>query len=271
MQLAAYLDRIGHTGPIAPDLATLESIVRAHIATVPFENLDVQLDRPVGIGLDSIFAKIVGARRGGWCFEQNGLLGWALGEIGFEVRRISAGVMRVVRGDMALGNHLALIVMLDGQPWLVDVGFGGSQAAPLPLREGERLDTPFAVSLTEANGWWRFAERAGEGDPFSFDFRAEPADEALLAARCAALQADPESVFVQNLVVQQRQGDRHLTLRGRVFSIRSAEGEEKKLVDSADEFVTLLGDRFGLNLPEAAGLWDKVCVRHELLFAKEDR
>jgi len=265
MDLAAYLDRIGHAGPASPDMATLQSLVRAHLATVPFENLDVQLRRPTGTALPAIFAKIVGQRRGGWCFEQNGLLGWALGEIGFEVRRVVAGVMRTARGDSALGNHLALIVALD-RPWLVDAGFGGSQGAPLPLEAGERDDSPFTVSLAEVDGYWRFAERIGDGDPFSFDFRTGPADEALLARQCAALQHDPESVFVQNLVVQQRQGDAHVTLRGRVFSVRTAASEEKRLVGSAEELVTLLRDRFGLDLPEAAGLWGKVCARHAVLF-----
>jgi len=266
MNLAAYLERIGHSGAVEPDLATLQAISRAHIATVPFENLDVQLGRPVSTDLSALFAKLVERRRGGWCFEQNGLLGWALGQIGFDVRRVAAGVMRVVRGDAAVGNHLALIVTLGGRPWLVDAGFGGSQAAPLPLESGERLDAPFTVSLAETDGYWRFAERVGDGEPFSFDFRADPADEDLLARQCATLQSDPDSVFVQNLVVQRRQGDTHVTLRGRVFGVRSSAGEEKRVIDSADELVALLRDRFDLDLPEAAGLWDKICARHAILF-----
>jgi N-hydroxyarylamine O-acetyltransferase len=270
MNLTAYLGRIGHAGPVAPDLATLQAVVSAHLAAVPFENLDVQLGRTTSTGLAATYEKLVERRRGGWCYEQNGLLGWALGEIGFDVRRISAGVMRAVRGDAALGNHLALIVRLD-RPWLVDVGFGGSQAAPLPLEAGERLDAPFTVSLAETQGYWRFAERMGDSDPFSFDFLAGPADESLLARQCAALQSDPDSIFVQNLVVQQRQGERHVTLRGRVFSERSVEGEEKRMVESADELVALLRETFALDLPEAAGLWDKVCARHAALFPGTER
>ena len=266
MNLSAYLARIGHSGPVAPDLATLQSIVRAHIAAVPFEDLDVQLGCVTNTELSGIYAKLVEQRRGGWCYEQNGVLGWALSEIGFEVRRICGGVMRAVRGDAALGNHLALIVTLEGRPWLVDAGFGGSLAGPLPFETGERLDAPFAISLAQTEGYWRFAERIGDGDPFSFDFRADPADEALLARQCVTQQTHPDSVFVQNLIVQQRQGDTHVTLRGRVFSVRSSTGEEKKLIGSAEELVALLRDRFSLDVPEAAGLWDKVCARHTELF-----
>ena len=264
MKLSAYFSRIGYSGPVTPDLTTLEAVMRAHAAAVPFENLDVQLGRPLGTELPAIYAKLVERRRGGWCYEQNGLLGWALGEMGFDVTRIAAGVMRHMLGD-TVGNHLTLIVNLD-EPWLVDVGFGGTQAMPLPLAAGEHDHAPFTVSLAEADGYWRFSERFAANDPFSFDFHAVPADEALLAGRCQALQTDPESPFVQNLVVQQRQGERHLTLRGRMLVERDAAGEAKHLVQDPGEFVALLRDRFGLDLPEAAGLWDKVCARHAVLF-----
>jgi len=182
------------------------------------------------------------------------------------VRRISAGVMRVARGDAQLGNHLALIVTIDGQEWLADVGFGGTLAAPIPLAPGMHEQQPFSVGLVEADGYWRFEERYGDGDAFSFDFLSDSADEALLKRQCGWLQSDPESIFVQNLVVQQRQGATHLTLRGRVLLERGPEGERKRELASAEEFVAVLRDRFGLDVPEAAGLWDRVCARHAELF-----
>lgn len=265
MNLSAYFDRIGYSGPTAPDFATLDALMRAHAATVPFENLDVQLGRAVSFEPEAIFDKLVQRRRGGWCFEQNGLFGWALAELGFDVTRVSAGVMRHVRGDDVLGNHLTLIVKLD-DPWLVDVGFGGTQAMPIPLAAGEHVHPPFTVSLAEADGYWRFTERFGANDPFSFDFHAGQADEALLARQCLRLQTDPESQFIQNLIVQLRTGERHATLRGRMLIERDAAGETRHLVESAAEFVALLHDRFGLDLPEAAGLWDRVCARHAALF-----
>jgi N-hydroxyarylamine O-acetyltransferase len=269
MELSAYLHRIGYSGPTTPDLATLEALMRAHIAAVPFENLDVQLGNRVTIDLPAIYAKLVGRRRGGWCYENNGLFGWALAEMGFDVRRISAGVMRVVRGDEQLGNHLALIVTIDGQAWLADVGFGGTLAAPIPLASGMHLQSPFAVGLVEADGYWHFEERYCDEDAFSFDFLAGPADEALLARQCDTLQSAPDSIFVQNLVVQQRQGETHLTLRGRVLMERGPEGESKRTLGSADELVEVLRDRFGLDVPEAAGLWPKVCARRGELFPAE--
>ncbi|HEV7716145.1 MAG TPA: arylamine N-acetyltransferase [Steroidobacteraceae bacterium] len=269
MDLRAYLDRIRFTGPARPDLATLRAVHRAHQYAVPFENLDVQLKRPVTLDLEASYDKIVRRGRGGWCYEMNCVMGWALREIGFDVMRMGGGVMREQIGDVQLGNHLCLRVRLD-QPYLVDVGFGGSLSEPMPLAAVSSFeDRPYRHSLSEtSDGYWRFAERA-LGDPFSFDFRAVPADEALFAAKCRHLQTDAASPFVQNLVVQRRSGDMHYSLRGRVLITLESTREDKRLLSSADELVATLRERFDLEVPEAATLWPAICARHEAVFGKE--
>ena len=268
MELSAYLHRIRFRGSVRPDLATLSAIHRAHQYATPFENLDVQLRRPVAIDREANYDKIVCRRRGGWCYEMNGVMGWALEQIGFEVMRVGAGVMRMRAGDAQLGNHLCLLVRLE-QPYLVDVGFGGSLAEPLPLRASEREDRPYRLGLSElGDGYWRFAEIAhGDGDPFSFDFLAAPADEALLARKCRFLQTDPASPFIQNLVVQRRTADTHVSLRGRVLATTHSARVDKQLLNSAHELVATLRDIFDLDTPEAATLWPSICARHEALFA----
>ncbi len=268
MELSAYLHRIRFDGSVRPDLATLRAIHRAHQYAIPFENLDVQLHRPVVLDPEANYNKIVRQRRGGWCYELNGVMGRALEQIGFDVMRMSAGVMRVRAGGAQLGNHLCLLVCLD-QRYLVDVGFGGSLVEPLPLRVSEREDRPYRLRLSELDdGHWRFAEVAhGDGDAFSFDFRVAPADEALLARKCHFLQTDPASPFIQNLVVQRRTADTHLSLRGRVLQAIHATHVDKKLLNSAGELVATLRDSFELDTPEAASLWPSICARHEALFA----
>jgi N-hydroxyarylamine O-acetyltransferase len=267
LDLSAYLHRIHFHDRVRPDLATLRAIHRAHQYAIPFENIDVLLRRPVVLDLDANYRKIVGRRRGGWCYEMNGVLEWALKQIGFEVMRMSAGVMRVRAGDAQLGNHLCLLVRLD-QPYLVDVGFGGSLVEPLPLTASEREDCPYRLGLSELNdSYWRFAELAhGDGDAFSFDFRVAPADEVLLARKCQFLQTDPDSPFRQSLVVQRRTADTHLSLRGRVLKVIHSTRVERKLLNSADELVTTLRDSFDLDTPEAGILWPSICARHEVLF-----
>jgi N-hydroxyarylamine O-acetyltransferase len=268
LDLSSYLHRIRFDGSVRPDLATLRAIHRAHQYAIPFENLDVQLRRPVALDVEVNYDKIVRRRRGGWCYEMNGVMGWALKEIGFEVMRMSAGVMRVRAGDAQMGNHLCLLVRLD-QPYLVDVGFGGSLAEPLPLRASGREDRPYRLGLSElGDGYWRFAESAhGDRDAFCFDFRVAPADEALLARQCQFLQSDPASPFTQNLVVQRRTADTHVSLRGRVLAAIHATHVDKKLLNSADELVATLRDSFELDTPDAANLWPSICARHEVLFA----
>jgi N-hydroxyarylamine O-acetyltransferase len=267
LELSAYLHRIRFEGSVRPDLATLRAMHRAHQFAIPFENLDVLLRRPIFLDLEASYDKIVCQRRGGWCYEMNGVMGWALKEIGFDVMRMSAGVMRVRAGDAQLGNHLCLLVRLD-QPYLVDVGFGGSLAEPLPLRASEREDHPYRLGLSQlGDGYWRFAENAhGDDEAFSFDFRIAPADEALLARKCQFLQTDPASPFIQNLVVQRRTANTHLSLRGRVLAVIHATHVDKTLLNSADELVATLRNSFDLDTPAAATLWPSISARHGALF-----
>lgn len=267
LDLDAYLTRIGYAGGLSPTAETLAGVMRAHVATIPFENIDVQLGRPTSRALPDIFAKLVTRRRGGWCYEQNALLGWALGELGFAVTPLAGGVMRIASGNAALGNHLALLVDLDG-PWLVDAGFGGSLAAPVRLVAATHRHAPYNLSIARLNdGFWRYEEEV-EGKPFSFDFRAVPADQALLDAQHARLQAAPDSPFVLNLVVQRRLGNRHLSLRGRVLTEMGPDGRASEtLLPDADALVETLASRFGLDVPEIAARWPAICNRHIEVFA----
>jgi N-hydroxyarylamine O-acetyltransferase len=267
MNLEAYLRRIGFTGSPKPDLSTLKALQYAHINAIPFENLDVQLATPPDMNSEAMFDKLVVRGRGGWCYEMNGVFGWALQEIGFDVTRLAGGVMREQMGDRQIGNHLCLLVRLE-QDYLADVGFGSALAQPIPLQPGEHDSAPFDVGISRVDDdYWRYSERAF-GDPFSFDFRAEPADETLLAAKCEWQGAHPDSNFIANLVAQKRQGARHLTLRGKVLTEIGADGVKRTTLGSAEELVSVLKSDFNVDVPEAAALWPKICARHAELFGQ---
>src|SRR5215471_15232590 len=140
LDLDAYLARIGYVGPREPSLAVLRSIHALHPSAIPFENLDVI--RGVGIRLDlpSIEQKLVRDRRGGYCFEQNGLFAAVLEELGFEVTPLAARVRWQVPPDVRTSlTHMVLRVDVERVPYLADVGFGG-QTPTAPLR----LDVPDA-------------------------------------------------------------------------------------------------------------------------------
>jgi N-hydroxyarylamine O-acetyltransferase len=269
MRLADYLDRIRYAGPVRPDLATLKGVHRAHHLAIPYENFDVQLGRRVTTDPAAAFDKIVGRARGGWCYEMNGLLGWALGEIGFEVTRMAGGVMRAARGDAVVGNHLVLRVQLD-QPWLADVGFGDGPLEPYPIADAAFRSGLFDYRLERQDGgWWRLHNHPAGGAP-SFDFRAEPADEALLAASCDWLQSSPDSPFVQNAVAQWHRPDRLLLLRGRTLRTVKDGAVADHHIASAEEYARTLREAFDLDLPEAAELWSVVAARHRALFGSDD-
>ncbi|MEM7502529.1 MAG: arylamine N-acetyltransferase [Pseudomonadota bacterium] len=267
MKLSKYLDRIGFSGNASPTVASLTELMRAHTLGVPFENLDVQLGRALTTSVDTAYSKIVETGRGGWCYEQNGLFGWALTQIGFAVTRLSAAVRLEERGDIALNNHLTLLVQCDdgATDYLVDVGFGGSQLGPIPLQECAVSHPPFELSLIKLGSRWRLVE-AYATSRLSYDFSAEQADEAALAAKCEWLQTSPESSFVLSLVAQRRLADAHRVLRGRVFTERRLDGETSRLIGSPDELVSVLRNAFGLNVPEVRSLWQRIEARHAEFF-----
>jgi N-hydroxyarylamine O-acetyltransferase len=266
MDLAAYLARIGFEGEPRPDLATLRELHRRHLLAIPYENLDVQLGRAVSRDPTAAFDKLVTRRRGGWCYEMNGLLGAALDEVGFKVARLAGGVHRMIRGDEMVGNHLVLLVDIEGEPWIADVGFGDGPLEPFRLEEDPFACAGFEFRLERLEGdWWRFHNHP-YGAP-TFDFATVPADEARLEERCTWLQSHPESNFVLNAVVQRHVPDGLLQLRGRSFRRITAAGPQDRLVDTAEDYVATLARDFALDLPEAASLWPRICARHDQLFA----
>ena len=267
MDLSAYLTRIGYAGDLTPTRETLAAVQRAHLLAIPYENLDVQLGRPRTTAVAEAYAKMVGGRRGGWCYDMNGLLGWALKEMGFSVRRLATGVYRSGSGDEAVGNHLVLRVDFEDGLLLADAGLAGGPFTPYPAVEGEFSAHGFNFRLEAVeDGWWRLHNHPAGMAP-NFDFHLERTDEAALSRVCQHLQTDPQSIFVQNLVCQKFTPDGEIQLRGRVLRRTTPAGVDESVLGSADEFMALLGSEFDIDEPEAAGLWPRICERHAELFA----
>lgn len=267
MNIDAYLARIGISGPLPPTLSTLKALHRAHLRAIPYENLDVQLGRPVTIEIAPIYGKIVANRRGGWCYEMNGLFGWALEKLGFRVTRVAGAVMREAMGDAFIGNHLVLKVALEEGLYLADVGFGDGPLDPIRIVAGDFSSGGFSFGLSEVDeSWWRLRNHP-LGGAKSFDFTMGRADENLLAAQCRNLQTQEWSPFVQNLVCQRFTQQGLTILRGRVVRLVTPEGYTDRILDSADELARFLNEAFDLDVPEARDLWPKICARHEALIA----
>lgn len=270
LDLDAYLKRIAYDGPARADLETLNALHEAHINAVPFENLDVHAGRPVTLSLEAAYDEIVTRHKGGWCYEMNTVFGWALAEIGFDVTRIGAGVRRASLGDEAMGNHLALLVRLD-RDYLADVGFGSTQVTAIPLEEGVTDHAPVRMAMARTeDGYWRLHE-GGPGAVMSYDFRAELADEALLAERHAWQITDPNSIFYKTLSAKIRRGTKHFTLRGRVLETQMPGRSQQRTLNTPEEVSGVLNDVFGLEEPDLEALWPKICARHKQLFPHASR
>lgn len=259
MRLTAYLDRIGYTGPARPDLPTLIALHRAHLLAIPYENLDIHLGHPLTLDEEQIFVKLVEARRGGWCYEMNGLFAWALRQIGFAVDLLAGTVNRTVQGDTAQGNHLVLLVQLE-RPYLADVGFGNGFLEPLPLqpctyRQGHR-----AFTLSVAGDRWLYQPGAEDGP--GYDFTLAPHRFADFADQCYRLQTSPSSGFVRATVCHRLTPEAIVSLRGAVLSVSTASNVERRELADAREYQATLEQRFGLHIPDTPRLWERVWERH---------
>lgn len=261
MDLDGYLRRIGVTGRPPVTLAALAAIHRAHLAAIPYENLDIHLGRAIPLGAEPAYRKLVGAGRGGWCYEMNGLLGWGLEALGFRVEYLAGTVGRDRVGDAAQGNHLLLLVHLD-RPYLADVGFGDGLIDPVPLAEGAFQQAGFGYRLDRDADRWVFRNHPLGGAP-SFDFTLAPQTLGAFEAQCRRLQTAPESSFVQHTICQRWTGAGFVSLRGAVLrEITPDSARERDLADQA-EFQAVLADRFSLTEPELAALWAGVHRRHQ--------
>ncbi len=270
MELDAYLNRIGLSERPPATLAGLRALHRAHLRAVPYENLDVQLGRPVTIERAPIFDKIVRRRRGGWCYEMNGLFGWALGELGFTLNR-ATGAVTINGAREGIGNHLVLKVELDEGPFLADVGLSHGPLDPFPITAGGFEAGGFSYRVERLDpDWWRFHNHPLAGPP-AFDFNLDPADEDLFATRCAELQTAEWSPFVQNLICARFTDKGVRVLLGRVLRTITPLGREERVLETADELMTVLKEQFDLDEPAAATLWPNICERHDAILARGPR
>jgi N-hydroxyarylamine O-acetyltransferase len=267
MQLAKYLERIGYDGEAEPTYECLTAIHRAHAFAIPYENLDVQLGRPLDFDTDRIFDKLVMHPRGGWCYETHILLEWALREIGFDVMQVAAGIHRDERGDGLFGDHTAILVRL-GETYLADLGLGDGIRDPIPLIEGTYSQgvLSFRLQLLE-DGYWRFHNHSF-AYPSSFDFRDEPTDWERIGQQNHRQQTDPASTLASNFVCQIMKPESVTCLTGRVLREKTVNGTSKQLI-SKDEFEDVLCWVFGIHDEEASSIWPKVATRHDELFGKQ--
>lgn len=253
MDIPIYLARINYSGHVKPDVQTLRGLQFAHMLHVPFENLDIGLNRPIQLREEALWNKIVIQKRGGFCYELNGLFARLLNEIGFDVTYLNARVFDRA-GDLGIDyDHLALLVKIPGKSerWLADVGFGDSFNEPLNFEDrGEQAQGLRTYRLEQTSEgfitWQKNYDGSWERQYF-FNLQPHnfPND---YEAACLYHQTSPASSFTRGSIISRVTADGRVSLEdGRLILTRHGLREVRPIA-SQDEYHALLDEYFGVVL-----------------------
>jgi N-hydroxyarylamine O-acetyltransferase len=251
VDIPAYLRRLAYTGPLDVSPATLRGLHLSHLYAVPFENLDIHLGRQLSLDLAALFDKVVTRRRGGFCYELNGLFCALLRELGFPVTMLSAEVARQSGGFSAAFDHLALQVDL-GEPWLADVGFGNGFRLAVRLDDACAQAQGGSAYRIDTDGAYRILLRrdghgadAGDWMP-QYRFRLEPHALADFAERCRFHQTSLESHFTQGRICTLATPEGRVTLSGMRLIETTPAGRMESEIGGEAEYAAALRARFGV-------------------------
>lgn len=256
IDLDAYLRRIGWRGAVAADLATLRGLATAHVAAIPFANLNPLFGLPVDLDVTALQQKLVHQGRGGYCFEQNLLFEAVLREIGFEVTGLIARVLWGHPEDAQTPqSHMLLRIELAGASWLADVGFGGhvlTGALRLePDIEQATGHEPFRLLRRDAEWRMQSFSHAQWRTLYRFELRPTPMIDYVVANHYVSTH--PASRFVNNLLLGRTTADRRLSMLNRELAVRRIghEPEHRRLRDVA-ELRRVVEHEFLLRIPGGA-------------------
>ncbi|MGH8506459.1 MAG: arylamine N-acetyltransferase family protein [Stenotrophobium sp.] len=251
--LDSYLRRIGLDTAPSADAAGLAKLVEAQARAIAFENFDVWLGRPLSVEPEAIVAKLVGHRRGGYCFELNGLLGMALDTLGFNACPLLARVLNHHKpGEPPRARtHQVMLVTLDDARWIADAGFGGGlPCRPLPLMtdtEHGQLGERLRYRQDPALGWvLQLADSSGWRDLYGFSLeRAYPADIVCANHYTATF---PCSSFVTSVFASRPDGEGRMVLRGREVILHRGGQTRTERAPEGPARIGWLRTRFGIEL-----------------------
>ncbi|OLT36061.1 hypothetical protein BJF79_31545 [Actinomadura sp. CNU-125] len=257
LDLPAYLKRVGLDADLPPTEETLRALHRAHVTSIPFENLEIMLGRPVEVGLESVQAKLVDRPRGGYCFEHSALFAAALERLGFQV---SGLVGRVMMGAEKLRptTHGLVHVRLPGQDpdepgWLADVGFGSGPLEPLRFVDGPPDEQD------EQDGWgyrlrrgdthaWEMHQRGPDGWLRRHMFDEAEAYRVDFEALNFYVYANPRSPFTARPFVQRFLPESHRVLDGTTVTVTRPDGSVETRAHAPADLPDVLASDFAITL-----------------------
>ena len=249
MNIDAYLERINYTGPREVNAETLRALQVAHLMSVPFENLSIHAGEPIVLDEDPLFTKIVEQRRGGFCYECNGLFAGLLRALGFDVAMLAAGVERRDGGFGPIFDHMVLMVTLE-ERWLVDVGFGESFLEPLLLdTRSDQVQGTRSFRLIDAGDYIVLMRRNdGEDWQSQYRFTLQPYTFPDYEEMCRFHQTSPDSHFTKGLICSRATEDGRITLSDMRFITTSGPQRlrDEQTLSSREEYDRILRDQFGV-------------------------
>ncbi|MBC3542252.1 arylamine N-acetyltransferase [Rufibacter sediminis] len=253
IDLERYLARINYTGALSPTLETLRQLHYHHALAIPFENLTPFLKQPVLLDLESLQRKLVEENRGGYCFEQNTLFGEVLRSLGFQVKGLAARVLwNVPAGVTTARGHMLLLVHLDGEDYLADVGFGGlTLTSPVRLRDSGEQKTPHETFKVEAleDEFVLKAHLQGNWKPlYRFSLQEQFAPDYDMANWFTSTH--PRSPFVNGLMFAKTTPEARYGMRNFELNIHYANGiTEKEVLTTPAQVKTVMEEVFQISLP----------------------
>ena len=250
LDLKAYFDRIGFNGDLTPDEGLLNALHQAHASRIPFENLDILLGRPIQVDLASIQRKLVHLRRGGYCFEHNILMAAVLTQLGFSVRQLAARV-RLGSDQVRARTHMLLMVDLDGQPLLADVGFGAQGfQKPLPFVPGEIFRRfRWQYRIVPEDEAWVLQSQADDRWIDLFAFTLEPQYWIDYKVANHYVSTHPDSQFASDLIVQRPTPETRFSLHNFDLHIDRGTSATTRRLRNQAERLEILADIFDLHFP----------------------
>jgi N-hydroxyarylamine O-acetyltransferase len=253
LNIKAYLERINYHASLAPTAETLRQLQVAHLMAVPFENLSIHAKEPIVLEDEALFTKIVERRRGGFCYEANGLFAALLRELGFDVAMLSAGVANADGGFGPDFDHMVLMVSLDRR-WLVDVGFGDSFLEPLVLDDcGEQVQSERSYRILPVGAHLILEQRdtGKEWEP-EYRFTLQPHEYADYAEMCSYHQTSPLSHFTKARICSRATEQGRITLSDmRLITTSNNGGRQERILASEEEYAGILREHFGIGMSES--------------------
>ena len=250
LDLKAYFKRIDFDGDLTPDRHLLDKLHQAHATRIPFENLDILLGRSIQVDLPSIQTKLVRHRRGGYCFEHNLLMGAVLTRLGFSVRQLAARV-RLGSDQVRARTHMLLMLDLNGQPMLADVGFGAQGfQIPLPFVPGEIFRRHvWHYRIMPEDETWVLQSRQDDNWIDLYAFTLEPQYWIDYKVANHYVSTHPDSQFARDLIVQRPTPQARYSLHNFDLHIdRGTSATTRRLQDQAER-LDILAAIFDLHFP----------------------